>query len=113
MRQLTSEEIKKLDPYQFMGELGKKVIHPGGSRSTEQIIDFADFAENQAVLDVGCGVGTSAIKIAGELGCNITAVDIDSQMLDKAFENVKNANLEKKIKIEQGDIQNLKYNDNS
>jgi hypothetical protein len=41
-RRLTAAEIRALDPYQLMAELGKTVIHPGGSRSTEELLAMAN-----------------------------------------------------------------------
>ncbi len=64
MTRLTDQEIDKLDPYQFMAELGKQVIHPGGKRSTAQVYAMADLRRGQPVLDIGCGVGTTALEIA-------------------------------------------------
>jgi len=34
---LTAAEIAGLDPYALMAVLGKRVIHPGGRRSTEEL----------------------------------------------------------------------------
>jgi hypothetical protein len=31
-------DIKSLDPYAFLAVLGKRVIHPGGRRSTEELM---------------------------------------------------------------------------
>lgn len=36
--QLTSAEVETLDPYALMAVLGKQVIHPGGCRSTEELV---------------------------------------------------------------------------
>jgi hypothetical protein len=35
---LTSAQIRALDPYQLMAELGKKAIHAGGGRSTKELL---------------------------------------------------------------------------
>jgi hypothetical protein len=39
---LIAREIEQLDPYALMAVLGKRVIHPGGRRSTEQLLARAD-----------------------------------------------------------------------
>ena len=36
MTPLSATEIAHLDPYQLMAVLGKRVIHPGGRRSTDR-----------------------------------------------------------------------------
>ncbi|HEV8637943.1 MAG TPA: hypothetical protein VG370_27310 [Chloroflexota bacterium] len=50
-------DIGSLDPYTLMAVLGKRVIHPGGRRATDELIELADFAPGHEVLEVGCGVG--------------------------------------------------------
>lgn len=109
---LTVAEIEKLDPYQFMAELGKNVIHPGGKQSTSKVYSMANLKEGQHVLDIGCGVGTTAIDIAKQFGCFLTVADIDQKMLDKTFMNVKKSGLTNRIKIEKADIQNMPFPDN-
>jgi cyclopropane fatty-acyl-phospholipid synthase-like methyltransferase len=75
-RTLSAAEVDELDPYAFFAVLGKRVIHPGGRTATNQLIRKADFEQGQRVLDVGCGVGTTAIEIARRFGTDVTAIDI-------------------------------------
>ncbi len=105
-------DVAKLDPYGFLAVLGKKVIHPGGRRSTEEMYSFADFKKDESVLDVGAGVGTTAIEIARRFGCKVTAVDLDPIMLERARANVK-ASRASGVTVEKADIQSLPYPDGS
>src|SRR5260370_32887761 len=93
MMHLTSAEVAALDPYAFLAVLGKRVIHPGGRRSSEELFRQAAFQPDQQVLDVGCGVGTSAIAIARRFGATLTAVDISPIMLTRARSNVRRTGL--------------------
>ena len=70
---LASEEISKLDPYKFMATIGKRVIHPGGRASSEALLDRAAITADSCVLDVGCGVATTAVEIARRFGAQVTA----------------------------------------
>jgi len=106
-------DIKALDPYAFLAVLGKRVIHPGGRRSTEELLDLAEIKPGQRALDVGCGVGTTAIEIARRFGAAVTAVDISPIMLERARANVRHAHLEAQIHIENGDILALSFADGS
>lgn len=110
---LSDREVERLDPYQFMAVLGKKVIHPGGVRSTEEILRWAELRPNLHVLDVGAGVGTTAIEIVRRFGCRVTAVDIDPGMVVRARANVRAAGLSHSITIAQADIQALEFSDDS
>ena len=49
-----------MDPYKFMALIGKRVIHPGGRASTEALLARAQITGSARVLDVGCGVATTA-----------------------------------------------------
>ena len=111
-KKLSTNEILKLDPYQFMAELGKQVIHPGGKRSTKEVYSMANLNNQWQVLDIGCGVGTTAIDIVKKFGCTITASDIDQNMIEKANENVQHAGLSHKIKIVKADIREMPFADN-
>jgi SAM-dependent methyltransferase len=106
---LSDEEIQRLDPYALMAAIGKTVIHPGGQRSTAELIALGDFAPGQEVLDVGCGVGTTALLLAQRFGCRVTAVDIDPRMIERAKARVAAAGLSDQIKVERADIQALPY----
>jgi SAM-dependent methyltransferase len=112
-KRLTAADIEQLDPYTLMAVLGKRVIHPGGRRTTEEILQRADIQPDYRVLDVGCGVGTTAIEVASHFGAHVTAVDISPLMLDRARANVQRAGLADKVIVEHGDITDLHYPDNT
>jgi arsenite methyltransferase len=79
-RALSGEEVARLDPYAFFAVLGKRVIHPGGRSATEQLIDRAEFAPGQQVLDVGCGVATSWVRLYSSAG--LTDVQVETGPFD-------------------------------
>jgi SAM-dependent methyltransferase len=106
-------DVRSLDPYAFLAVLGKRVIHPGGRRSTEELFSLAALQPGQRVLDVGCGVGTSAIQMARRFGAAVTALDISPIMLDRARSNVRKAKLEGRVQVEDGDILSLRKPDSS
>ena len=113
MTKLAVDEIARLDPYKFMATIGKRVIHPGGRASTATMLANAGITASSRVLDVGCGVGTTAVEIARDYGAHVTAVDIAQLMLVRATGNVAAAGLGDLIAVEDGDILDLKYEDNS
>lgn len=106
---LDSVDVASLDPYLFMAHLGKRVIHPGGRKSTEELIQRAGFQASHEVLDVGCGVGTTAIEISQQYGCKVTALDISDLMLARATDNVRRAGAGQKVRVEKGDIMTLNF----
>jgi SAM-dependent methyltransferase len=106
-------DIKSLDPYAFLAVLGKRVIHPGGRHSTEELFSLANLQSGQRVLDVGCGVGTTAVGAARRFGVEVTAIDISPLMLERARANVRHASLEARVHVDRGDILGLPYSENS
>jgi SAM-dependent methyltransferase len=113
MVKLAAAEVEALDPYKFMATIGKRVIHPGGRASTEALLARAGIDYTSRVLDVGCGVGTTAIEIARRFGATVTAVDISPLMLERAETNVRAAKLTTRITVDEGDICALSFDDAS
>jgi SAM-dependent methyltransferase len=111
MAKLAVQEVAALDPYAFMAVIGKRVIHPGGRASTEALLARAVITGASRVLDVGCGVATTAIEIARRYGAQVTAVDISPLMLERARSNVGAAGLENLVTITEGDIVDLSFAD--
>ena len=113
MTRLTAGEIAALDPYKFMAVIGKRVIHPGGRASTESLLAQAGINATTTVLDVGCGVGTTAIAIARRHHAQVMAVDVAPQMLERAKANAQAAQLTGLVTLEPGDILDLQFPDNA
>jgi ubiquinone/menaquinone biosynthesis C-methylase UbiE len=112
-RPLEAAEVERLDPYAFMAVIGKRVIHPGGRTATEQLLKRAAINADTNVLDVGCGVGTTAITIAQRFGADVTAVDIEPLMLERAQKAVEEAGVHDRVDVRPGDILSLEFQDDS
>ena len=108
---LAPEEISDLDPYKFMAVIGKRVIHPGGRASTEALLRRARITGSARVLDVGCGVATTAIEIARRHGARVTAADISPLMLERAEASVRAAGVADLVAVTSGDILKLPCDD--
>jgi SAM-dependent methyltransferase len=113
MMTLTGDQVRKLDPYAFLAVLGKRVIHPGGRASTDRLLELAAVTPGQRVLDIGCGVGTTAIRLAQEFGAQVVAADIAQLMRERAEANVSAARLAARVSVEDADIRSLPYPDDS
>jgi ubiquinone/menaquinone biosynthesis C-methylase UbiE len=112
-QRLTPNEIERLDPYVFMAVIGKRVIHPGGRAATKQLLERAAISADTKVLDVGCGVGTTAITVAERFGADVTAVDIEPLMLDRARRAVDAAAAGDRVNLKEGDILALEFPDDA
>jgi SAM-dependent methyltransferase len=110
---LTTEAVMDLDPYSFLAVLGKKVVRPGGHRSTEELFSLANLTASDRVLDVGCGVGVTGIEIVKRFGSQVTVSDKSKLMLAEARRNVDKAGMGGRIDVDWGDIVKLPYEDNT
>jgi SAM-dependent methyltransferase len=110
-KRLSSKEIGKLNTYQFMEYLGKKVINPGGSLGLEKILDRLDIQPGSRVLDIGCGTGHAACMIARKYGCHVTAIDISGRAIVAANRLVKRRKMQDKVHCETGNINELNFSD--
>lgn len=113
MPDLTVDEVEGLDPYLLMAVLGKRYVHPGGRRATEQLLDWAEIDRTCEVLDIGCGVGTTAIEVARRTGARVVAADVSPLMLEHARRNVAAAGVEDLVRVEAADICDLSFADGS
>ena len=109
MDQAVHPAVETLDPYAFLAVVGKRVIHPGGRRSSDELLQRGEFGADQRVLDVGCGVATTAIAIARRFDATVSAVDISPVMLTRARANVRAAGLGERVSVEEGDILALPF----
>lgn len=97
-------DVQRLDPYAFMAVIGKRVIHRGGRGASDALLARAGIDAGHEILEVGCGMATTATRVAREHGARITAVDIDPVMLERAEHNVKSTGRAQQVRIEHGDI---------
>lgn len=110
---LSAEAVMDLDPYSFLAVLGKKVVRPGGHRSTEELFSLANLTARDRVLDVGCGVGATGIEIVQRFGSEVTLSDKSKLMLSESRRNVEAAGVSDRIDVDWGDIVDLPYPDDT
>ena len=101
--------MAEADPYLLFGLLGKQVIHPGGRQATDELFELATLAPGQQVLDIGCGVGATAVRMAERFSVKVTAADISTDMRDRTIANIKRAGVNDRVSAELADICALPY----
>lgn len=113
MSSLSPQQVRELDPYAFLAVLGKRVIHPGCRASTDRLLEWAALRPGETVLDVGCGVGTTAVRIATECDVHVVAADTSALMRERARRNVAAAGVADRVTVDEADILSLPYADDS
>ena len=74
-----------------------------------KLIKFSGVKSNDKVLDVGCGTGVVAIT-AARCGADVDGSDLTPELIERAKENSKIAQLNVDFKI--ADVEDLPYSDN-
>lgn len=112
-RRRSETESAITDIVEDAAALGKKVIHIGGRPATEHVLELARLEPDHHVLDAGCGVGTTAIEIAKRYGCQVTAIDISPDLVERARVNVSARGAGDAVTVNEGDILDLEFEDNT
>ncbi|MBP1996913.1 class I SAM-dependent methyltransferase [Paenibacillus eucommiae] len=95
--------MKYLD---MLTKLGVGNAHPGGYEKTLLQLEKYPLQAGSKVLEVGCGTGRTACLLA-EQGCEVTALDIRPEMLDKA--RIRAQTLELTVRFVEGDACSLPF----
>ncbi|ANF62539.1 hypothetical protein A6037_07435 [[Haemophilus] ducreyi] len=99
--------------HNFLARLGKTRLRPGGKLATDWLIANGDFNKDKKVLEVACNTCTTAIQIAQQYGCHITAIDLDEQALAKARTHIEENRLTHLINLQRANATKLPFSDNT
>lgn len=88
-------------------------LHPGGEALTLRAAALAGIGPDSRVLDVASGAGTSALRLARELGAEVVGVELAEGAVAAAREAAKEAGLEGRVSFEEGDAASLPLPDAS
>ena len=80
---------------------------------TDQLIQRLDPQPGQRVLDVGCGIGTPAIRLARERDARVVGISVSQRQIKQANERVRAAGLANRASFEYADAMALPYPDAS
>lgn len=83
------------------------------NRFTVIVGDKLDLRPGQHLLDVGCGVGMTAIRLAQRTDAGVTGVTNSSWQVGEATRRANAAGLRGQVRIEYGDAAALSYPDGS
>lgn len=86
--------------------------HIGGRKATDRLIAAAGIGKDSNVLDVGCGMGRTSCRLAAEVGCRVTGLDIMPRMVEQARLLAKKMNL-RNVRFLEGDARKLPFADGS
>lgn len=88
-------------------------FHPGGLALTERLGALLNLGPDSRVLDVAAGRGASAMHLARQFGCRVTALDLSSTNAVQARIAVERAGLSTRVNVGIGDAEALPFVDGS
>ena len=87
-------------------------FHPGGAELSARLVRGLHLPPKSRVLDVACGIGTTALLMAREFGLDVVGLDASAANVAKA-ENLLRANPTITAKFVTGDAVSLPFPDDS
>lgn len=70
----------------IVSKLLNGIFHPGGLALSKLMADQMGVDADSLVLDIACGDGKTAAYLAKSLGCRVSGIDANQQMIDTARE---------------------------
>lgn len=93
----------------FLSKFGVGGAHPGGISQTMELFKTEEINKTSRILDVGCGTGQTAAYLNDRYGANVTGMDINSIMVEKAKNRMRKYQLP--VEIIQGSIEKIPLKD--
>ena len=87
---------------EFLAKFGVGGAHPGGINLSKELFKTESIQQTSHILDVGCGTGQTAAYLAAHFQANVTGLDINPIMIEKARRRMKKTRLP--VNIIQGSI---------
>ena len=97
------------DDYDFLNWI---ITFNNHNRWKNNILSIAKKLNPTKALDIATGTADIAIKLGSIPNCEVVGVDISEQMLNIGRKKIRKKNLQKSVSLQNGDAENLNYNDN-
>lgn len=85
----------------------------GGSASTDVLAAAGGLTAEQLVLDIGCGVGGPALRLAEAVGCRVVGIDLVESSIEIANASAERRGLSDLTDFVSGDAVRLPWADDS
>lgn len=95
----------------WVRHLAEDIFHPGGPDLTKKTIAAMKLSPGASIADLGCGTGTSALMLAGEMGLNISAIDLSADNIKRAQDRSLTGNPSGSVRFQQADAHELPFED--
>ncbi|MGC0423588.1 methyltransferase domain-containing protein [Embleya sp. AB8] len=82
-------------------------------RQTEFLIDNIALTPNDHLLDIGCGTGGPAIRLARRTGARVTGINVSKSQLARCDERLADSGLADRVEFTYGNVMELDHPDAS
>ncbi|MFQ5584460.1 MAG: methyltransferase domain-containing protein, partial [Calditrichia bacterium] len=79
----------------------------------EELLTWGNIRNADKILDIGCGIGGSALYLAEKFGAQVTGITLSAYQCQRATERAAEANLSKTVLFEVADALNPPYDKGS
>lgn len=112
---LAPAEVKSCCAAAYSGPAARWLLgesfHPGGARLTSRLGRALDIGPGKLVVDVASGLGTSALQVARETGCDVIGIDLAPTNVAAATRAAAEAELSERVRFLHGDAEALPLED--
>ena len=84
-------------------------MHIRGSAATDEMQDAVGIGPADRVLDIGCGIGGPARRIAARVGCTVTGIDLTPEFCNCARVLNRCVGLEDRLEIVEGNALDMPF----
>lgn len=83
--------------------------HLGGVNATERLLAACRVAPGQVILNLGCGTGYTAVRLAQRHAVDVIASDINARLLQLTFDRARQAGVDKNVQRVQANAHDLPF----
>ena len=87
------------------------MLHMGGLAATDSLASIAGIDAGQKVLDVGCGVGGPARRVASKFGAAVWGLELSETLYQTAVKFTDLVGLQEQVQFKQGSALSLPFGD--
>ena len=91
--------------------VGLSVLHPGGFEATSELANRCGFNEDQKIIDIACGKGTTGIYLAKRFGCKVIGIDFSERLIEEAKHLAKKNRVENLVSFQVADALDLPFSE--
>jgi SAM-dependent methyltransferase len=99
---VTAEDLSPVDEF-----------HIGGREATQELARQLALTAGDRVIDIGCGLGGPARRIAAHYGCQVTGIDLTRDYVEAGNVLSSWLHLKDRVSLQQGDALALPFADQS